>query len=147
LKHDLKYEFLPSWYYRAVGSGWKNWVENAMSWLLAVALFAIGWFLLDSGTQFIGFLAIIAGIFALVWPRSRQRPQPVQAAAPAGYYPPPVIVKAGHAPPLQAVKLRIKEPWPGTFNYEDFFSSLADVVLLPFKVLWRLLRSSGGKKK
>lgn len=116
-----------------------------MSLLLALALAAVGWFLLDSGMEFFGALFIIGGILALFLnqPGSRRpAPQQRQAGYPAQQ---PVIIRSGRAPPLQNIKLRIKDTWTGTTNYEDFFENMSGVLLLPVKVLWRLVRI--GKRK
>ncbi len=118
-----------------------------MSLLLAIALLAVGWYLVESGFEFFGVLLFIGAVLALFM-KPGQTPAKAQApAAPQGYYPqpPPVIIRSGRAPQLQKIKLRIKEPWSGTTNYEDFFTNLSDVLLLPVKVLWRLLRP--GRRK
>ncbi|MEM4255046.1 MAG: hypothetical protein QXR53_01820 [Candidatus Norongarragalinales archaeon] len=116
-----------------------------MSWLLAGALFAIGILLLDS-SQFIGFLTILAGVFALLVKPSRAAH--AVAAPQQAYSQPQIIIKSGgHAPNLERIKLRVKEGWTGTTSYEDLMTNLSDLVLFPVKILWRLLRIGRGAKK
>jgi hypothetical protein len=119
-----------------------------MAVLVALLLFAIGWWLISEGTQFFGFLAIVAGILALLSnpPKVSAKPRSSPSSAPS-YYPPPVIVRSSPSPPRQDIKLKIKEPWFGTTPVEDFFSGLGDVVLFPVRIAWRLLRIGGGGKK
>lgn len=117
-----------------------------MSWLLAVALFAIGFVLMES-SQFIGFLTILAGVFALVLkPQGTRAHAPAQSSYASPSYAPIIIKSGGNAPGVDKIKLRIKEPWGGSTVYEDFFSQISDVVLFPVKILWRLLRIGRGKK-
>ncbi len=117
-----------------------------MSWLLAIALFAIGIFLMES-SQFIGFLTILAGVFALLL--KPKQPVAVSHSPPqAPYYAPPVVIKSGgHPPQLEKIKLRVKEGWTGTTVAEDFFEALGNILLLPAKIIWRLLRIGRGKQK
>ena len=115
-----------------------------MAWLLAVALFVVGAFIMDS-SQFIGFLIILAGVFALLV-KTQEAARVAREPSPQSHA--PIIIKTGsHAPQPEFVKMRIKGEWSGTTSYEDLFSNLSDIVLFPVKILWRLLRVGGGKKK
>lgn len=112
--------------------------------LLALALFVAGWYLIDSGLDYFGLLVIAGGILALVF---NQKPRKAAAkSSGAAQTQQPIIIRTGggQAPPVQTLKLKIKEPWSGTTNVEDFFSNMSEVILWPVKILWRLLRV--GKK-
>ncbi len=115
-----------------------------MALLLALALFAVGWYLIDAGMDYIGLLIIAGGVLALVFdskPKKTHAKAQSQAQAQQ-----PIIIRTGggQAPPIQTLKLKIKEPWSGTTNVEDFFSNMSEVVLWPVKIVWRLMRI--GKK-
>ena len=120
-----------------------------MSWLIALVFFAIGWFLIAEFDQsFFGFLMVIVGVLSLfMGSKSKSHAQSVHAL-PASQYPyqQPVIVKAGHGNKYQQVKLRVHSPWDSAKGFEDNFMFLGNVVLWPFKVLWRLLRMGKGGK-
>lgn len=121
-----------------------------MSWLLAALLFVVGWVLVDSGMQFLGFVVIVLGVLSLTIKPGESRGHAGASAAAGSYsgagYAQPVIIRGGHVPKVQQVKLRIKDPWYGTTTYEDRMTGLSDTLLFPVKILWRLLRIGGGNK-
>ena len=119
-----------------------------MAVLVALLLFAIGWWLISEGTQFFGFLAIVAGVLALLSkPPSVTQQKTRTASSAPGYYPPPVIIRSSPSQSMQKVDVRLKDKWWGTTAVEDFFHDMGHIVLWPVKILWRLLRIGGKKKK
>ena len=119
-----------------------------MSWLLAITFFVLGWLLIAEFDQsFFGFLLVTAGVLSLFVGKSKSREHAIQASQVGGYpYQQPIIVKSGgHGSQYQQIKMRIHDPWDSAKNYEDTFVYFGDLVLWPFKVLWRLLRMGKGK--